>query len=65
MSKCYSKADSLTAKSLTSGGSTINTLCGQKHFNTFQLCHKAEICMPLKLFILKITSNVLIYLIIG
>ena len=24
-----------------------------------------EICMPLKLFVLKITSNVLIYLIIG
>ena len=41
------------------------TLSGQKYFNTFKLCHMVEICMPLKLFVLKITSNVLIYLIIG
>ena len=43
----------------------IYTLSGQKYFNTFKLCHMAEICMPLKLFVLKITSNVLIYPIIG
>ena len=43
----------------------IYTLSGQKYFNTFKLCHMVEICMPLKLFVLKITSNVLIYLIIG
>ena len=44
---------------------TIYTLSGQKYFNTFKLCHMVEICMPLKLFVLKITSSVLIYLIIG
>ena len=44
---------------------SIYTLSGQKYFNTFKLCHIVEICMPLKLFVLKITSNVLIYLIIG
>ena len=41
------------------------TLSGQKCFNTFKLCHIVEICMPLKLFVLKITLNVSIYLIIG
>ena len=40
-------------------------ISGQKYFNTFKLCHMVEICMPLKLFVLKITSNVFIYLIIG
>ena len=37
----------------------VYTLSGQKYFNTFKLCHMVEICMPLKLFVLKITSNVL------
>ena len=42
-----------------------HTLSGQKYFNMFKLCHMVEICMQLKLFVQKITSNVLIYLIIG
>ena len=46
-------------------GINATTLSGQKYFNTFKLCHMVEICMPLKLFVLKITSNVLVYLIIG
>ena len=40
-------------------------LSGQKYLYTFKLCHMVEICMPLMLFLLKITSNVLIYLTIG
>ena len=35
-------------------------LCGLKYLYTFKLCHMAEIWMPLKLFLLKIRSKVLI-----
>ena len=42
----------------------IDTLSGQKYLHTFQLCHMAEIYMPLKLLLLKKTSNFLITTII-
>ena len=36
----------------------VNTLSGQKYLHTLKLCHMVEICMSLKLFVLKITSIV-------